>query len=503
MENSESDKNNQLFISPEEQDSVFNIAHKQPHEKLSNFWLRFLLPNSLCAAAFLVFSLVVLLTKQSFSVLILQGCLLAFALLVAYTSLLLVQLKSEFILRKNSLTLPAIYFMASGWRLTWNWDNLIRVAFSRSNDRIEKADQLVLTFEEDHTHKQFNIHIGLKDIDQLDLKKLVYAIVNSAPGAAFTPPINEVALEFPTVSGIKQINFQDFTSLWDEEFSTRYSPTLFVPLQAGHKLRNGSITISELAACGGSAAIYSAQDSQEVHIIVKEAVIPKHSPQAVKDKALELFNREAFLLSKLDHPNIAKVLDHFVENDHHYEIIEYIDGLDLRRFVKERGPQPAEFVLNWLEQICEILDYLHNQNPPIMHRDLTPDNLVLRIDGSLVLIDFGAANAFVGTATGTMVGKQSYMAPEQIRGKSAPQSDIYSLGCTSYFLLTGKDPTPLETSQVDLQTGLTQSINTFLARCTALELNERYQSASAALEKIRTMRAEMQYEAIADPIHHR
>ncbi|MBK9621110.1 MAG: hypothetical protein IPO31_18190 [Candidatus Obscuribacter sp.] len=144
----------------------------------------------------------------------------------------MVQLKSEFILRKNSLTLPAIYFMASGWRLTWNWDNLIRVAFSRSNEKIEKADQLVLTFEEDHTHEQFNIHISLKDIDQLDLKKLVYAIVNSAPGATFTPPINEVALEFPTVSGIKQINFQDFTSLWDEEFSTRYSPTLFVPLQA-------------------------------------------------------------------------------------------------------------------------------------------------------------------------------------------------------------------------------------------------------------------------------
>ncbi len=232
---------------------------------------------------------------------------------------------------------------------------------------------------------------------------------------------------------------------------------------------------------------------------MKEAVIPSNSSETLKTKALELFNREALLLSRLDHPHIAKVLDHFVENEHHYEVIEYIDGLDMRRFVKERGPQPLDFVLNWAQQICEILVYLHSQAPPVIHRDLTPDNLVLKVDGQLVLIDFGAANAFVGTATGTMVGKQSYMPPEQIRGKASPQSDIYALGCTCYYLLTGKDPCPLEVSCVDAECGLSQELNPFLAGCTEPELSRRFASADTVLAQVRALRQKRQLESISKP----
>jgi serine/threonine protein kinase len=160
----------------------------------------------------------------------------------------------------------------------------------------------------------------------------------------------------------------------------------------------------------------------------------------------------------------------------------------LRRFVKERGPQPEDFVLNWAEQICEILIYLHSQNPPVIHRDLTPDNLVLRVDGKLVLIDFGAANAFVGTATGTMVGKQSYMPIEQLRGKSVPQSDIFSLGGTIYFLLTGEDPRPLEPSQVKNNSNISTKLNPFLARCTAVEVADRFRSSTEVLDQLRAIR---------------
>ncbi len=343
-------------------------------------------------------------------------------------------------------------------------------------------------FQDPNVEKPVEISIKLREIEQVDLKKLIYAIVTSAPHAVIEPPLETVALEFPTVSGIKHINFSSFTNLWDEEFSVRYAPTLFVPLEPEHRLRNGSIKITELIACGGSAAIYSAKNSEEEQIIVKEAVIPKNASEALKAKAVELFNREAQLLSQLDHPHIAKVYDHFVENEHHYEVLEYIDGLDLRRFVKERGPQPEDFVLNWAEQICQILVYLHSQKPPIIHRDLTPDNLVLRVDGQLVLIDFGAANAFVGTATGTMVGKQSYMPMEQLRGKSVPQSDIYSLGGTIYFLLTGRDPTPLEVSQIKSGTNLPTNLNPLLAKCTAVEVADRFRSSEEFLTAIRKVR---------------
>jgi serine/threonine-protein kinase len=213
-----------------------------------------------------------------------------------------------------------------------------------------------------------------------------------------------------------------------------------------------------------------------------------------------MFNREAMFLSLLDHPNIAKVMDHFVEKDHHYEVLEFIDGLDLRRFVKERGPQPEDFVLNWAQQICEILVYLHSQEPPVIHRDLTPDNLVLRVDGQLVLIDFGAANAFVGTATGTMVGKQSYMPPEQLRGKAVPQSDIYSLGGTCYFLLTGKDPTPLEVSKIKGDNKPGANLNPLLAKCTAWEASARYQSAREVLDDILRIRQQRVLEVSSDTV---
>ena len=202
-----------------------------------------------------------------------------------------------------------------------------------------------------------------------------------------------------------------------------------------------------------------------------------------------MFNREALLLSKLDHPNIAKVLDYFVENEHHYEVIEYIDGMDLRRFVKDRGPQPEEFILNWARQICEILIYLHTQAPPIVHRDLTPDNLVLSVNVGLVLIDFGAANAFIGTATGTMVGKQSYMPPEQLRGKSVPQSDIYALGCTLYFLLTGSDPMPLEIANPGEKTAVSRDLNALIMKCTAQKVEDRFHSTQEVMDGVTIIRS--------------
>ena len=427
------------------------------------------------------------------------GCAIAFIFCSAFFFIICCLVKKDFILRQWGITLPMLYFWTG--RLSWSWTQLVGVVFSRSSDDLKAADQLVLRFQDSDMPEAVDISIKLKEIAQIDLKKLIYAIVTNAPHAMIEPPLDKVALEIPTVSGIKHLNFQSFTTLWDEEFSTRYSPTLFVPLPPEAELRGGAIKISELVACGGSAAIYSAKNSIGEQIIVKEAVIPKNSPEALKAKAIELFNREALFLSKLDHPNIAKVFDHFVENEHHYEIIEYIDGLDLRRFVKERGPQPEDFVLNWAEQICKILVYLHSQEPPVIHRDLTPDNLVLRVDGQLVLIDFGAANAFVGTATGTMVGKQSYMPPEQLRGKAVPQSDIYSLGATCYFLLTGKDPTPLEVAQVDKNANLPLELNPLLAKCTAAEVADRYENSVELLDSIRSIRQQRMIEAASEPIH--
>lgn len=479
----------------------YEIEHRPTFSRPRLFLLKVTAPLALFAGVFVAYTVFfsggAIHLAASATVLACQA--LALALIGAYLTVLLTVLKNKFVLRREKISFPALYFLPAARRLDWSWSELVKVTFARSSAALSAADQVVMSFASAENERTAELVIKLKEIEPLDLKKLVYAIVTNAPHATFEPPLDQVALEFPTVSGIKHVNFQNFTSLWEEEFSTRFSPTLFVPLAPSARLRGGTIEILELVACGGSAAIYAAKDNQGTSIIVKEAVIPSNSSEALRTKALELFNREALLLSRLDHPHIAKVLDHFVENEHHYEVIEYIDGLDMRRFVKERGPQPVDFVLNWAQQICEILVYLHSQTPPVIHRDLTPDNLVLKVDGQLVLIDFGAANAFVGTATGTMVGKQSYMPPEQIRGKAVPQSDVYALGCTCYFLLTGSDPCPLEVSSVDAESGLSQELNPFLAACTQPELKDRYDSADTVLTQVRALRRQRQLDAISKP----
>jgi len=479
--------------------SVYRMPYSPPFGNFATITLKYFWPPLLFAAYYYLTSSNQIYSDLLWSVEAPAGRLITFGLFGSYFLLLLCFIKKEFVLRQSGITLPFVYFWNSFGRLNWSWKKLDSVCFSRSSPQLPTADQVVLTFLDTTFNRTVDIHIKLKEIHQLELKKLVYTIVTNAPHAVFEPALDSVALEFPTVSGIKHLNFHSFTSMWDEEFSTRYSPTLFVPLAPEHELQNGAIRISELVACGGSAAVYAAKDIRGNQIIVKEAVIPKNASEALKEKAIEMFKREAMFLSQLDHPNIAKVLDHFVENEHHYEVLEFIDGLDLRRFVKERGPQPEDFVLNWAEQICELVVYLHSQDPPIIHRDLTPDNLVLRVDGQLVLIDFGAANAFVGIATGTMVGKQAYMPPEQLRGKSLPQSDIYSLGGTLYFLLMGRDPIPLEVSQIDDRSKVSFEMNRLLSLCTAFEVSDRYQTAVGLLHEIRKIRSQRRDSIVLMP----
>lgn len=175
------------------------------------------------------------------------------------------------------------------------------------------------------------------------------------------------------------------------------------------------------------------------------------------------------------HKQIARVYDHFVEQGRHYLLIEQIRGRTLRQIVFEEGPQSEEKVLSYSIQIAEILDYLHNQELPIIHRDLTPDNLIVNEYGKLFLIDFGSANEFTGTATGTLVGKHAYMSPEQVRGKATPASDIYSFGQTICYCLSACDPKPLMSSSLpQAETTLSKKLNRVIQKCTELEEAKRF-----------------------------
>jgi serine/threonine protein kinase len=147
-------------------------------------------------------------------------------------------------------------------------------------------------------------------------------------------------------------------------------------------------------------------------------------------------------------------------------------------------------VLDWSQAIAGILLYLHGQTPAIIHRDLTPENLVLGEDNLIHLIDFGAANEFAATATGTLIGKQAYIAPEQFRGKPTPSSDIYALGATMYYLLTGQDPEALSTSNpCTVDTSISKEMGAFIARLTDIDTSKRPSDCLAVIQELASLRA--------------
>ncbi|MBU6451807.1 MAG: serine/threonine protein kinase [Cyanobacteria bacterium REEB67] len=282
-----------------------------------------------------------------------------------------------------------------------------------------------------------------------------------------------------------------YTQLWQEELARRFGATNFIPLEPGQKVLDGIFTIEKQLAFGGLSAIYLARknDRTNSRFVLKEAVVPQNEDADMTKKSHHLLSREALMLSALSHEQIARVYDHFVDQGRHYLVIEYIPGQDLRHLVHEEGPQHEEQVIAWGIDMALMLAYLHEQPEPIIHRDFTPDNLLLKNDGSIVVIDFGAANFFLGTATGTMIGKQAYIAPEQLRGKANCQSDIYALGASLYFLSTGEDPEPLSASHPrDKIASLSPAFDKIVADCTQMEREGRPATARLVAERLRALK---------------
>jgi tRNA A-37 threonylcarbamoyl transferase component Bud32 len=329
--------------------------------------------------------------------------------------------------------------------------------------------------------------LNLTHIDADEMEKILLAMeMWGAAGTEIDQSLHELKTQVTGV-GDPQLSF---TGMWEEELSRRFCPTSFVPLDPGRVMRNGSIKVIRHLALGGLSAVYLCQLENRKLVVLKEAVVSDDAIESAQAKAREMLDREAALLLKINHPNIVKVLDYFIEQDRNYLMLDYVNGQDLRQLIKQNGPQKESTVINWALQMTNILKYLHEQDPPLIHRDFTPDNIVLCDDGSIVVIDFGAANEFIGNATGTFVGKHAFIAPEQFRGKAVVQSDIYALGCTLYFLLTGLEPEALSTSNPqDQNSRIAQELSEVVVSCTQLETRDRYQTAAQLVPVLRQMMA--------------
>ena len=206
-------------------------------------------------------------------------------------------------------------------------------------------------------------------------------------------------------------------------------------------LQNRYRIIGNLAA-GGMGAVYQALDERLNAIVaVKELLL--------EDEAIRrAFGREASLLANLNHPALPVVTDYFSQDERQFLVMRYISGDDLARTLEQRGqPFPFATVLQWADQLLDVLEYLHGNNPPIVHRDIKPANLKIGERGQVILLDFGLAKGARGQMSTWVGGRtvvgftRNYAPMEQINGvETDPKSDIYSLGATLYHLMTGSIP---------------------------------------------------------------
>ena len=192
---------------------------------------------------------------------------------------------------------------------------------------------------------------------------------------------------------------------------------------------------------------------------------------------------EINLLKKLKHKGLPSIVDIIDQQDNYLIVMDYIEGITLENIMQEEGMQPQEKVVDWAIQLCDVLQYLHTRKPAIIYRDMKPSNIMLRSDGSVVLIDFGTAREFKErhVEDTTCLGTQGYAAPEQFggMGQTDERTDIYSLGATMYRLVTGHNPSeppyemyPITHWNPRLSTGL----EGIIAKCTSKDPKSRYQS---------------------------
>ncbi len=211
-----------------------------------------------------------------------------------------------------------------------------------------------------------------------------------------------------------------------------------------HTLESGAILegryeIQHRLGQGGMGAVYLARDTRlDVRCAVKETFY-------TTPEALDQFEREARLLAKLKHPHLPHVTDYFDEQGRYYLVMEYISGKDLARWRVQRGAPSNRQVTMWACQLLDALNYLHRRRPPVIHRDIKPENIKLTPEGQAVLVDFGIAKIFDPsgmTTTGAKAISPGYSPPEQYSQaqRTDARSDIYGLGATFYYVLTGRCP---------------------------------------------------------------
>lgn len=300
----------------------------------------------------------------------------------------------------------------------------------------------------------------------------------------------------------------------------------------GQTLQRGQYCIEAVLGHGGMGQVFLASHVQaDVAVAIKQVRADEPLPPAVIEELDELlhsnmpvtrfargdfplsggantdrFLREALLLARLRHPAIPLFYDYFLEHGYWYLVMEYVPGVTLATYVHDHAPLPPLEAINYALQICDVLNYLHQQTPPVIFRDLKPANIILHPDGRLMIVDFGIARYFkAGQFNDTTdFGSPGYAPPEQYEGtgQTDARSDLFSLGVILHEMLSGRHPTRRGNSMLQLEAlqTLNQAISPALRGlvmvATRSEPMYRFQSAHTlyqALERVRAVEERRAY----------
>lgn len=247
----------------------------------------------------------------------------------------------------------------------------------------------------------------------------------------------------------------------------------------------GKYKVIDILGKGGMGTVYLAEN---INLSTKWAIKEiKKDYESTLDLLLE-----PNILKNLDHPSLPRIVDIIENNDFIYIIEDFIDGESLDKMLEQKRRVEEEKVIDWAKQLCDVLHYLHNQNPnPIIYRDMKPGNIIYTKSKKIKLIDFGIAREFKDDVTSdtVLIGTRGYAAPEQYGGdyQSDARTDIYSLGVTLYELLTGKGPNdpPFEVKPVrSVIPSLSEGIEYIIEKCTQQDPILRYQSIREILKDL-------------------
>jgi serine/threonine protein kinase len=307
------------------------------------------------------------------------------------------------------------------------------------------------------------LKIRLGDLSTKERARLAESIYKWAPHASFNPEAQKQLLGSSNLCG------PESSSILLGLLTSAIKTDAPIDLEIGSRLQDGKYTITKKVSLQDGTLQYLAKTETGEDVIIKVFIVPVKASIASQLSALKDFEREhrAHLLINENRnggdDGIIRMREVFYQNGAVFLVLARPKGCTLGEFVRERGSISETKAIGLLKQMCDMLSCLHSRPTPIILRSLSPDSLVIDGDDTLVLTDLSLAGKTGALEQCSAKGRRGYASLEQLSGNATITSDIYSLGATLYFMLTGKDPDPIHGCQIDFSSETSGKISPAMA----------------------------------------